>query len=173
MPRIAVAAGLALATLIGGITGASAQTALPATRPAPTASLDRLQVLFDDLRNRCTAEQYAQIRDAINASPALLQHFAALANAVQFAGFVIAEPTRPQSSPFANTIEQRQIVLTGEFLTQLVKRRLIQTPVPNEILPANLAFVLGSFAFHLTAPPAAARTENDALALIHGLHAVG
>lgn len=140
-----IAAVLATLTMLGAWQAASlAQNAVP----------PRLQAILDGFRSQGTPDQYKQVADAITASPALARQLGDLAQAGRLTGFEIATPQRKQSSPFATTIDHGRIVFAGDFLAQVVKKRLYDVVTADQILPNNLVFVLGSFAYQLQNPGA-------------------
>ncbi len=173
-------AGLALITLLAACSAnrPPAEPAAPAPGAAAPAALDHLQAAMDAFTG--TPQQRSPVVEAINASPALTQQLAAAANAGQLAAIGVAPPGRPPASPFATTIDRGKIVLASDFATQTGKKRLIDVAVPNEILPNNLVFVLGSLAYHLAHPPptpqgypnpaaySQARLDQDARSFIQG-----
>ncbi len=180
---------IAGATVIALLAACSAtkatRTEAPSATPTPaspavaaSASLERLQAIMDAFKG--TPDQRAQLVEALNASTTLTQQLATLANAGQLTAIDVVPPQRPAASPFASTIDRGRIVLSAALLTQVVKRRLIDVKIPDEILPNNLVFVLGGLAYHLERPPptpqanmtpaafAKARVEQDARAFIQG-----
>lgn len=124
------------------------QAPIAATSPNPA-----LQAVLDGFKARSTPEQYRQVSEAIAASPALTQQLNDAVQARRLTGIEIASPARKPSSPFANTIDHGVMVFTAEFLVQNQKRLQFDVVTPNEILPNNLVFVLGSLSYHLLNPP--------------------
>jgi hypothetical protein len=90
----------------------------------------------------------------------------------------VADPQQALKGPFRATIEDGWIVFAVDFLPKVVPLRLQHAVQPNDIVPDNLVFVLGSFAFHLLNPPGPrpptmeafvkAAVERDAQAFLNG-----
>ena len=90
----------------------------------------------------------------------------------------MADPQQAPDGPFRATIEQGWIVFAADFLPKMAPLRLQHIVRATDIVPDNLVFVLGAFAFHLLSPPGArpatreefiqAAMECDARAFLNG-----
>jgi|HubBroStandDraft_5_1064220.scaffolds.fasta_scaffold272701_2 hypothetical protein len=138
----------------------------------------RLQPVLEAFKQQSTAEQYKQVSDAIAASPALARELGAAADAGRLKGIRVADEEHPPEGPFLATIVDGWIVFTPGFLWRIERKPPEFTAHPDDIVPDNLVFVLGAFAFYLTNPagprPATkeafmqAAVERDARAFLNG-----
>jgi hypothetical protein len=138
----------------------------------------RLTAILDRFRWQSTTEQYKQVNEAIDASPNLSRELTAAADADRLKGIRAAGPQQSPKGPFQATVEDGWIVFAADFLAKVVPLRLQHAVRPGEIVPDNLVFVLGAFAFHLLNPPGPrpatmegfikGAVERDAKAFLNG-----
>jgi hypothetical protein len=119
-------------------------------RPSWGQTGGRLAAILESFKRQSTAGQYKQVSEAIAASPTLARELGAAADGGRLTGITVAAPSYQPSGPVQ----------------------------PDDLLPNNLVFVLGAFAFWLQ-PPAArstadmnsfiqAHVERDARAFLNG-----
>jgi hypothetical protein len=147
-------------------------------RPSWGQTGGRLAAILESFKRQSTAGQYKQVSEAIAASPTLAHELGAAADGGRLTGITVAAPSYQPSGPFRTTVEKSRIVFAADFLPQVLPRRLYDVVQPDDLLPNNLVFVLGAFAFWLQ-PPAArstadmnsfiqAHVERDARAFLNG-----
>ncbi len=164
--------------LAGLVSACAVITIRPLAAEADTAISARLRTILDGL-SRQGQDQSRPIDQALNASPKLMGQFNAAANSGRLTAIELSSQ-RP--GPFAATISRGRILLAPNFIAQQRKQRIHDVVRPDDILPDNLIFALGSLIFYADAPPIAfgpnpqafvkAAVERDARAFINGWNAV-
>jgi hypothetical protein len=129
--------------IVGWIAPSYGQT-IPGASP-------RLQTIVDVFKGQSPVERHKQLFDALSASAILTRQLSALADAGDLAGIEIASPQRARGM-FLATVERKKIVFAADFMPQLSKKRMYDVVHPDDILPDNLVFVLGTLASRLMHP---------------------
>jgi len=144
---------------------------------------------FDKLLRGLTitagADQYAQIADAIKASPSLTEQLNELVNSGKLTEVIVVSQSTaasmPKPGPFNGWISGTKIIFTDSLLVELLKNMPFDVRHDDDIYPNNTTFVLGHLAYHLMKkqyPPSigtrdihemvSMQLENEALAFIQG-----
>jgi hypothetical protein len=147
-------------------------------KPARAQTESRLAAILDSYKGQSTPLQYKQVSEAIALSPSLARELGAAADTGRLKGVRVADPEQAPNGPFRATIEEGWIVFAADFLPQVAPLRLQHVVRATDIVPDNLVFVLGAFAFHLLSPPGLrpatreafiqAAMERDARAFLNG-----
>lgn len=164
--------------LMGLVSVLAVMTLRPFAAEADTAISARLRTILDGL-SRQGQDQGRLIDQALNASPQLMGQFNAAANSGRLTALELSSQ-RP--GPFAATMSRGKLLFAPDFIAQQRKQRIHDVVRPDDILPDNLIFALGTLILYADAPPVPfgpnpqafvkAATERDAKAFINGWNAV-
>lgn len=110
----------------------------------------RLQKMLGGFGRQAPPAQYAQMKEALAASPALVRQLNALAQAGRLDGFNILP--REYIRKFDATIRNGRFVFTPDFLPRVATRAIVPVVQAGDPLPNNLVFVLGGLAAYLRLP---------------------
>lgn len=133
----------------------------PITQPSPNSELS---AVLQKLSATATSEQFNQIKNAINASPALLAQLNDLSSSGNLTAIRVSTPDAIpmiQGIRFGAIREGSQFVFSSILLQELLKNRIHDAGKESDILPDNTVFVLSHLAYHARTTEEMARLDNQ------------
>lgn len=112
----------------------------------------RMQLLLERLSKSAAPEDYAQIQEAIEASPVVEDELKQLADSGKLNSILVRLKSQCPGCQFGGFENNGQFIFTREFLQALKRNRVYDVVYSDDIAPNNTVFALAHLIHHVKHP---------------------
>jgi hypothetical protein len=119
---------------------------------AQTASYTGVSQVIEQLRKSVASQEYTQIREAIESSPALMIALEKLYSQKLFIEFVVLKNKDPSQPQYGGFERKGRVYLTQDYLQSLALPKLRSPIYADDIQPNNTTFAIAHLLHHASKP---------------------